>query len=715
MRQQSADTVRPAAGPKASGQETESGLSAFKAAAEFAASVLYGRNPDEVMDLIAVRAGELAGSARVSIGTLDAGGKTMTLREIGRDAGPASTTCLPVDGTIFSQVSRTSSVAQLTDGKPRLIVPVLGDWRDQIIELARSADASPFSWEETRTVELFINVAAGSYLRARDRAAAERRLAAVMEITQAILQGVDQQEVLQLIVRRAGELVGAAVSAIYIPDPDGVSLRCRAADGVLADELMRWPVPIVGSLAGQTLRTGQPFNLPALADEPGAYQPLIRITNYGPTLILALSVGERQAGVMTMSNMGGGKDFTEEDLAVAQAFAGQAAVCLDYAAVREGLQQLGSPSAIDKGSPEETVAVLARTVVEATHSDAAAIFQLDAEGHLRTMGSFGLPDRFIELMDKAGRLGMPRAPLEAIRTKRVSIRKVHEYLNGLPDRLPDDWVSHLDAALRAASWDTVVAVPLVYQGRAVGALAGYYAKGYQVGDTEVAFLKIVASQAATTLEIMRLFGLAQQKAALEERQRLARELHDSVSQALYGIALGTQTALDLLPKQPGAVAEPLRYVQRLAEAGLAEMRALIFELRPESLEKEGLVAALRRQAALLRARYEIAVVEELCDEPDLAPKAKESLFRITQEAMQNIAKHSRATSVHLRLESRESTLRLEITDNGVGFDAAQEFPGHLGLQSMRERASAVGGELALTSEPRQGTRVAVMIATGVIT
>jgi signal transduction histidine kinase len=109
------------------------------------------------------------------------------------------------------------------------------------------------------------------------------------------------------------------------------------------------------------------------------------------------------------------------------------------------------------------------------------------------------------------------------------------------------------------------------------------------------------------------------------------------------------------------------------------------------------------------------VVEELCDEPDLAPKAKESLFRITQEAMQNIAKHSRATSVHLRLESRESTLRLEITDNGVGFDAAQEFPGHLGLQSMRERASAVGGELALTSDPGEGTRVAVMIATGVIT
>ena len=709
MRQPSAKTLRPAGGsppsknplpdpPHEGEAEThDTGLNAVKAAGQFAATVLQGRGPDEVLDLIALRARELSGSARVSIASLQPDGRTICVHEVGRDE-PAATSYVQLEGSLYSQVLLTSSAVQVREPEPRLLFPLVGGPKGQIMELAKSGGAAPFTWEETRTVELFTNTAAGSYLRARDRAAADRRLAAVMEITQAILQGVDQQEVLQLIVRRARELVGAAVAGIYTPDPDGQTMRCRAADGVLADELLRSPTPIANSMTGRTYTTGEAFNLPALADVAGRFQPLGRLMNFGAAMFVPLGVGDRRMGAMNLGNMAAGRAFSDDDLAVAQAFAAQAAVCLGYTAVREGLQQLGTPSAIENRSPEETFAVLARTVVEATHSEAAAIFQLDADGHLRTMGSFGLPEGFTELMDKAGQLGLRRAPLEALRTKRVALRKVQDLRSAVRDLVADgDWIAELEAALASATFETVVAVPLIYQGRAMGALAGYYAKGYQLGDTEVAFLRIVASQAATTLEIMRLFGLGQQKAALEERQRLARELHDSVSQALYGIGLGAQTALDLLNKEPAAAAEPLRYVQRLAEAGLAEMRALIFELRPESLEKEGLVAALRRQAALLRARYEIEVVENLGEEPDLTARAKESLFRIVQEAMQNIAKHSRATHVNIQLESTDSTVWLEIVDDGVGFDAAREFPGHLGLQSMRERASTIGGKLEVTS------------------
>ena len=211
------------------------------------------------------------------------------------------------------------------------------------------------------------------------------------------------------------------------------------------------------------------------------------------------------------------------------------------------------------------------------------------------------------------------------------------------------------------------------------------------------------------VENARLFAQTRGKAALEERQRLARELHDSVSQALYGIALGAKTARKLLDQNPERVADPLEYVVSLAEAGLAEMRALIFELRPESLETEGLVAALEKQAAALRARHEIEVQAVLCEEPEASPEVKEALYRIAQEALHNIVKHARANNVELRMSCGSGWISLEVSDDGVGFDASGEFPGHLGLRSMSERAERLDGSLEVEAAQGSGTRIRARI------
>jgi signal transduction histidine kinase len=214
-----------------------------------------------------------------------------------------------------------------------------------------------------------------------------------------------------------------------------------------------------------------------------------------------------------------------------------------------------------------------------------------------------------------------------------------------------------------------------------------------------------ADQAAIAMENARLFEQAQHGAALEERQRLARELHDSVSQALYGIALGARTARTLLERDPPAVAEPVEYISSLAEAGLTEMRALIFELRPESLEMEGLVAAISKQAAAIQARHGMTIECRLDSEPALALPVKEALYRITQEALHNVVKHAGATSVTVTLDAANGRTSVTIQDNGRGFDPEGDFPGHLGLRSMRERAAKSGGALRIVSGPREGTRV----------
>ncbi len=252
-------------------------------------------------------------------------------------------------------------------------------------------------------------------------------------------------------------------------------------------------------------------------------------------------------------------------------------------------------------------------------------------------------------------------------------------------------------------------IPLILKDRVIGMLSVSHTTPDYFTPEHARVTLAIANQAAIAIENAKLFEQAQGLAALMERQRLARELHDSVSQALYGIALGARTARTLLDRDPGRLAEPLDYVLSLAEAGLTEMRALIFELRPESLELEGLVVALTKQAASIQARHTIQVQTNLCAEPELPLEGKEALYRIAQEALHNIVKHAQASHIDLQLAWHDHWLMLEVHDNGVGFDSTSSFPGHLGLRSMRERAMRLGGALEVESAPGYGTVIRAKI------
>ena len=261
--------------------------------------------------------------------------------------------------------------------------------------------------------------------------------------------------------------------------------------------------------------------------------------------------------------------------------------------------------------------------------------------------------------------------------------------------------------LKVGSW---MAAPLLLKERLLGFLALEHSQPGYYTTAHAALAEAFAVQSALAIENARLYEQAQNLAALEERQRLARELHDSVSQALYGIALGARTARTLLDRdidsqQGASLVEPLDYVLSLAEAGLAEMRALIFELRPESLETEGLVAALSKQAAAVQARHGLQVVSAFCDEPRAPLSVKEAFYRIAQEAMNNVIKHARASQIDLTLRLEGNVLMMEIADNGLGFDAQATYPGHLGLKSMPERIERLGGSFRIQSASGEGTRI----------
>ena len=223
-------------------------------------------------------------------------------------------------------------------------------------------------------------------------------------------------------------------------------------------------------------------------------------------------------------------------------------------------------------------------------------------------------------------------------------------------------------------------------------------------------LRLEERVADRTRELERLHEEAEAMAILRERQRLARELHDSVAQALYGINLGTRTArMQIERGKTEKVEESLTYVQELADGAAAEMRALIFELRPEALEREGLAAVLRRQAEAMHTRHRLEVETALCEEPPVSLPVKEALYRITQEALNNVVKHARAKHVTVEMTCDPDLLGITVRDDGTGFDPRQTYPDHLGLQTMRERVEQLGGTLSLNSAPGQGTTVEAQI------
>jgi PAS domain S-box-containing protein len=357
---------------------------------------------------------------------------------------------------------------------------------------------------------------------------------------------------------------------------------------------------------------------------------------------------------------------------------------------------------------ERTLGTLAESMVRASGAVACMVLvSEEATGTFRLIGSHGLPKGYTDAFQAAQHGGLRSRTEEAFRNHRsVVFRDARRMV------LDDPVWSPPKPFVASVSWDTLLTLRLDFRDRVVGGIIFYYPPGEEPGEDERAFLQAVADQAAVAVENARLFSETRGKAALEERQRLARGLHDSVSQALYGIALSANAARRELDDGPAEIVEPLEYVLSLAEAGMTEMSALIFELRPESLENEGIVAALKKQAAALEVRHRIDVRTNLCNEPAASIGVKEALYRIAQEALHNTVKHAQAQAVGLRLASVPQQVTLEISDDGLGFDPKQEFPGHLGLGSMRERASSLGGTLEIRSNPGQGTRIVARIPFG---
>lgn len=337
-------------------------------------------------------------------------------------------------------------------------------------------------------------------------------------------------------------------------------------------------------------------------------------------------------------------------------------------------------------------------------ADAVAVWRVEpGGGDLAVQASRGLPDGYAENV---------RVPLGEGAVGRAAVTREPV---AVPDRLAGPPVSSAvtrpevrrfleEARGRLRS---CLAVPLVVKDEAYGSICLYYRRTRQFDRDEVELASSFADQAALAIENARLRAEAEQAAAAAERNRLARELHDAVTQTLFSANLIAEVLPRIWARDPEQGHARLAELRQLTQGALAEMRTLLLELRPSALTEADLAEVLRQLCQATGGRARLPVELEVVGDGQPPPETRVAFYRIAQEALNNVAKHSGATQAHVRLELGPRGASLTVADDGRGFDPAAVAPGRLGLGIMRERAESVGARLQIDSRPGAGTRVVV--------
>jgi nitrate/nitrite-specific signal transduction histidine kinase len=349
---------------------------------------------------------------------------------------------------------------------------------------------------------------------------------------------------------------------------------------------------------------------------------------------------------------------------------------------------------------EQILSNALKEVMDVMDMESGQAFRLDGETQTPSgLVHRGWSDRFIHQREH-----LPVAyslAREATAERRPIARRVTDY--------PD---AELRSLLQREGLRLVASVPLVVHGRSVGAMNLGSSGSRSVLPEELSLLAAIGHQIGVAVENAGLYEQAQELAVMKERNRLARDLHDSVTQALYGVTLyATAAARQLLAGDLDLAGNHLCEISRTAQESLREMRLLIFELRLPMLKEEGLVAALQARLEAVEARAGLETTLRAEGDGALPPSVEEGLYRVAQEALNNSLRHAHARCVTVRLHRNKEMVALEISDDGIGFDpTAIRDQGGFGLCSMEERAASLGGHLSVQSSPGNGTRILVEVS-----
>jgi len=563
-------------------------------------------------------------------------------------------------------------------------------WQDRLIGVfaVLGRDRSRvFTAQDREVMELLAGHVAIALENARLYGEVRDRLAEVTGLqaaSTALAEELHPERALRVLAEQALQLSGAATVSIELLRPSGRELEVQVAVGENALELGAMRVAVEGSPAGTAVATGQP--------QIATAQLVLPLRARGRTLG-TLSAYTRQPDAIHPRQV--------ELLAT---FANQAAISLDnaqlYAELTSrleemfGLQRLGT-LLLEEHDFDRVLHSICRQLQRLTDAGGVGIALLEEDPRFLEMRTVVGPSATVLMGARIPTEGSFAA--EALRTNR-------------PQRSNDaqNDPRGYKYSLVLGNTRTILSVPMKTRQRTVGVLSVYNKEGeggFTDRDAELA--TFFANQAAAAIENARLYEQSREYAVVEERNRLARELHDSVTQSLFSVTLLSEAALNLLERDPAKARERLERAGDLAQGALAEMRALIFQLRPMTLQEEGLLSALKKHVNAVRSRDGHVVELQVTGAARrLPPPIEDAAFRIVQEAINNVVKHANVDGARVSLDFGTETLCLAVVDSGIGFDASGPSPsGRFGMSSMRERAEGTGGRLSVESAAGQGTRV----------
>ncbi|MBN2469886.1 MAG: GAF domain-containing protein, partial [Anaerolineae bacterium] len=631
-----------------------------------------------------------------------------------------------------------------------LVLPIMGE--DEVCGSLAFYYTQPmvFTPEQTALAQVFAEQAAlviGTMRLTRDvqtRLAdleQRRRVAESLRDTLRLLnQDKPLQEILDHIVYQAQTLLGAGACVLHRIDlPTGMAYR-QASSGwpeeILTQTSARFDtfgedyqrmlenrVPTFGNYGPLPDRVEMIRNDPSLPESDRQRRIIIR-THFAGILALPMEIKSQLYGCMLFYYTEP-QDFADDQIALASMFVEQAALAIENARlhqseqarrleadqrrrVAEGLRDILAILNSSRSLPE----ILNYIVMQSASllmSQSGVLYRLDREyKRVEVVASFHTPPELSTLGTIPFHQG--GAIQHMLDHEPTVIPDIQAYLE---QAIPGADFSVLEPQLGGwlsilyKNYRAYLGVPLMLGNELYGRLVLYYAAPHRFSDEEVGLALAFSDQAALALENARLYDQVQENAAMAERNRLARDLHDSVTQTLFSASLIAKVLPRLWERDPEEGRRRLNELHQLTRGALAEMRTLLLELRPAALAHTELKQLLQHlvDAAVGRGGIPITLVVACDDLPALQPEIKLSLYRIVQEALNNVTRHADAQHGELRLACDANQLTLVISDDGVGFDPDEVNGDRLGLAIMQERAQQIGGLLRVESQPGAGTRI----------
>ncbi len=535
---------------------------------------------------------------------------------------------------------------------------------------------------------------------ARNRA----RLLALQRVGAAVTSSLDVESTLHTIVSEAATLMNGATARLRLADETGEHLRLIASSGDIDNEDSNPAVPVETTLAGLSYRSGRPVISNDVAADPRSDQYAQSRQQTRSLLSVPLTVRGTATGVLTISNISD-HAFEESDAEILGLFADHAAVAIENARLFEEAQaQITEMEIINRVSAVVSSSLNLNQIYRSIHHEIARIMIADA--FLIILRSPEGRDDMVYIVD----LGQTFSP-------RHNIKLPVEYLEAMNEGKPrileasqvvdyDKWERYGDMSKRVQS---MLIAPLMRGNDVIGCISAqsYAPNSYRRRDTEL--LWTVANVAAVAIENAMLFEQASDVAVSEERNRLAREIHDTIAQGLVGIILQLEAIGAQLESSP--LSARIDRTIALARANLDEARRSVRDLRAAPLEHLSLIEAIEQLAEQHMDEVDTRVViNSPIALPLLDDKVEAAIYRFVQECLTNCRKHARNAEVNISVVI-DVMLNIEVRDNGPGFDLKtlkqDRTANRFGVLGMRERAERLGGHLEITSEIGSGTRLAM--------